>query len=217
MSATLAVSIATPLLAMAGVLFGLWLGHRRWRVEQTQKVASHFDDNLRQTYLELWDVVEDVHLRMRSAVTGLSPGEFGGLIADVNNFMIRKGLFIERKDRYLVLEYLFWTNEFLRRVVSSEEGRAYIAVSMAHSDLSPRVDELALIADRAEALRSELRERIRQVVGAPSSQGWSPTERPSEDLKHKMQKLVEQVQEAQRPANLEVPPYRVDLDLNDSL
>ncbi|MEU1841166.1 hypothetical protein [Micromonospora chersina] len=204
MNTTLAVSIASPLLALGGVLFGLWLGHKRWRVEQTQKEGSRFDGDLKATYLELWSVVEDVHLTMRNRVVGLLPEEFGGLIADVNNFMIRKGLFIERKDRYLVLEYLFWTNEFLRRMVASGEGRAYVAISLQHDELAPRVDELRLIAERAERLRNALRQRIRQVVGAPPSTGWSPDERPSDDLKRKMQELVDEVQATQQTRNVQV-------------
>jgi hypothetical protein len=213
---TLAVSIGTPLVALAGVLVGLWLGHKRWKVEQAQKENSRFDGDLKDTYVELWNVVEDVHLTMRNSPTGLTPAEFGGLIADVNNFMIRKGLYIERPDRYLVLEYLFWTNEFLRRVVASGEGRAYVAVSLAHDDLAPQIDELGLISDRAEALRNRLRQRIRQVVGAPPSSGWSPDERPSDDLKVKMQQLVDEVRAGQRsqisPTDTELPGFRTDLD-----
>lgn len=194
MALTLVLSLASPVLALGGVVLGLWLGQRRWKAEQVQKDRSTYENNLRATYLELWDIVEDVHIKMRNSTVGLSAEEFGGHIADVNNFMIRKGLYIERKDRYLVLEYLFWTNEFLRRVVSSDEGRAYIVMSLANDELPSMVQELELIRKKADQLRSALRARIRLVVGAPSSEGWTPDERPSEQLMQQMQELAIEVE-----------------------
>jgi hypothetical protein len=205
---TLVVSLGSPVLALGGVLLGLWLGQRRWKVEQIQKDRSTYDNNLRATYLELWDIVEDAHIKMRNSTVGLSAEEFGGHIADVNNFMIRKGLYIERKDRYLVLEYLFWTNEFLRRVVSSDEGRAYVAISLANDELPSMVEELELISQKADQLRSSLRTRIRLVIGAPSSNGWNPAERPSAQLISQMQELAASVQsgrEARRQPILRPP------------
>jgi hypothetical protein len=217
MSPTLLVSLASPLLALGGVILGLWLGQRRWKAEQAQDERSTYENNLRATYLELWDVVEDVHITMRNSAVGLSPEEFGGLIADVNNFMIRKGLFIERKDRYLVLEYLFWTNEFLRRVVSSNEGRAYIAISLANDELPSMVQELELISRKSEELRSALRARIRLIVGAPSSEGWSPDERPSVHLMQQMQQLATEAEsiKAVKQQSLRPPPGGYTSEIDD--
>lgn len=210
MTPALWIAIVGPLLALAGVLLGLWLGQKRWKAEQLQKERTKYDENLKATYLELWDVVEEVHIKMRSGLVGFTAEEFGGLIADVNNFMIRKGLFIERQDRYLVLEYLFWTNEFLRRVVSSKEGRAYVLHSLSSDEMPTHVEELHQISEKAEELRGRLRARIREVIGAPHSDGWNPEEQPSEDLKGKLQQLAEAAEEERERRRSAVfePPER---------
>ncbi|MGW5514374.1 hypothetical protein [Nocardia africana] len=108
---------------------GLWLGERRRRRDQTRQDNARYQDGLRDAYLELWDIVEDAHLKMRACLDDLTPETFSGLLADVSGFMIRRGTFIESGDRQLVLEYLFWTNEYMR--IASSSVRAITKVHLS--------------------------------------------------------------------------------------
>lgn len=104
----LVLGVLGPVLGLLGVGLGVWIGHRQWERDFAKKNAESFESHLRDAYFGLWDVVEDAHLKMGSALDELTPEVFSGFLADVNNFMIRHGLYIQRDDRLLVLEYLFW-------------------------------------------------------------------------------------------------------------
>jgi len=205
-----------PVLGLLGTVFGVWLGHRQWKQEAARTDAASFQEHLREAYFKLWDVVEEAHLKMRGALDGLTPEVFSGFLADVNNFMIRHGLYIEREDRTLVLEYLFWTNEYLRILSQSPRGRALLEVSLAvvtdaeGRQLSSNVALLSEVQDRAQDLRNRLRSRIRDVVGAPPSDAWDIDKQTSEDLLTKLTELVDIVERRQtredRPPNLILRP-----------
>jgi hypothetical protein len=171
-----------PIIGLVGTVLGLWLGQRQWRQERTDREKGQFDGKLKDAYYELWFVVEYAHLRMRDSLSGISAENFSGHLADVNNFMIKHGLYIERDDRYLVLQYLFWTNEYLRRLAIEPRGAQYILASLTHDGLSTKIDLLGEVQSQAEVLRNELRQRVRAVVGAPKSDAWCQDHRPSRDL-----------------------------------
>lgn len=88
-----------PVLGLVGTALGIWIGQNRWKREQSTKEEALYKDNVRSTYLELWNVVEEAHIKMRESLDGLTAERFSGFMADVNNFMIRRGLYIERQDR----------------------------------------------------------------------------------------------------------------------
>lgn len=192
------LAVLGPVLGLIGTGLGLWIGHRRGKTESALKEQEAFQGNLRAAYFSLWDVVEDAHLKMRSALDGLTAEVFSGFLADVNNFMIKHGLYIERDDRLLVLEYLFWTNEYLRVLTQSPRGKAAVLASLVHSadqglEFGDRVRMLEELQERAVELRNQLRARIRQVVGAPPSTAWSPEHGPSKQLLEKLNRLTEDV------------------------
>lgn len=193
-------------------MLGLLVGQRRWKKEQIKQEKKKYDDGLQETYLELWDVVEDAHMKMRQSLVGeANPARASAFVADVNNFMIRKGLYIERRDRFLVLEYLFWTNEYLRILASSPSGRAAILTSLAHDDELPaNIMMLKEVENKAQALRNELRDRIRSVIGAPPSSGWSSEIRPSDDLLGKLAVLTEEVSKRVKEAQSTRPELTLD-------
>ncbi len=199
------LAVLAPVLGLTGTALGLWLGERRWKRDSQRKEAEGFQVNLRQAYFGLWDIVEDAHLKMRAALEGLTAEVFSGFLADVNNFMIKHGLYITRDDRILVLEYLFWTNEYLRVLAQSPRGRALVEMSMAYTTredggLGMQVQVLEELQDRAQELRNLLRSRIREVVGAPPSDAWSSGHQPSAELLEKLDSLVSAVEKRQEDA-----------------
>jgi len=194
-------ALLAPIIGLVGTLLGVWIGHRRWRYEQANRERRKLREEQQATYLELWDVVETCHVEMRNADGFDDPRTFSGFIADVNNFMIRRGLFIEAEDRNLVLEYLFWTYEFIRRAAETLEGRAALEVTaMYPSEFPSRIEMLGEVRDRAEQLRDKLRNRVRQVLGAGDTTPFPKGEPPSAGLSAKLRQLSEEVARRQREA-----------------
>lgn len=200
------LGIAGPILTFAGVAVGLWLGERRWKREQARQDTARFESGLREAYLELWEVVESTHLKMRASLDGLSPEVFSGMLADVNGFMFRRGIFIEPADRELVLEYLFWINEYMRIAATSARERYLLETSARLDEIPTSVAVLGELAGRTKILRERLRARIRQVAGAPITVGEHPTQ-PSVQLLAQLKSLVDELETRPRPsARLVIPP-----------
>ena len=180
---TVALAVLGPVLALLGVLFGLWLGHRRWQAEQAAKEKADESRHTREAYLGLWAVVSETERQIRDARNpGMTSSQFAALMADVNNYLLAQGLWIQRKDRYLVLEYLFWTSQFITLVLSDSTARDYLLISAVYDGLPRKLNVASEALKRSDELRSQLRERIRTVIGAPGNDGWSDEVRPSEAL-----------------------------------
>ena len=110
---TVFLAVLGPVLGLGGVLTGLWVGERRAKREVLRDDAKIYREKLVATYLELWDVVEDIHVRMReSALLGISATSFSGLLADVNNFMIRRGAFTKEATAILYWSICFGRTSF---------------------------------------------------------------------------------------------------------
>lgn len=94
------------------------------------------------------------------------------------------------------------TNEYLRILAQSPHGRALIEITMATGDwnapdnreLGTQVGVLEEVQERAQALRNQLRARIREVVGGPPSDAWSSDHKPSHDFLIKLDALMDAVQ-----------------------
>ncbi len=148
-----------------------------------------YRSKLIETYLELWDVVNDTQQQMRRALSdGLEPRDRAKLIGGANDFMIRAGIFIERQDRILVLDYLACTNEYFD-ILAKRGDPNELFVSMPHYELDSNVSQMIGAQERADVLRDELRERVRLVAGMKDSGGWSPDVKPSRDLVLRLRQL----------------------------
>ncbi|MEC3919410.1 hypothetical protein [Nocardia sp. CDC160] len=218
---SIAVAIIGPAMALVGVLAGLWVGEHRWRREQARLDSAKFKGLQQDAYLELWGVVEEVQLKMRAALEELGPETFSGLLTDVNSFVIRHGVYIEDSDRQLVLEYLFWLNEYLRLLAKSPRGRELIELTAPHGisawDFGGRLELIGELENRINRLRDQLRERIKQIVGAEPNR--SSTVRPSAALLVQLRSLVEELESARKTSPMlertdthEEPDIEVDWD-----
>ncbi len=148
------IAILSPFLGFLGTILGIYIGQRRWKREQNADNSSQYQEKLREAYLELWDIVQDVHIEMRSAFGDEAEDKLSEFVAKTNNFMIRRGLYIERQDRYLVLEYLFYTHEFLRQISGTPEGRSALITSIPIADIPADVVLLGQVKIKAEDLRA---------------------------------------------------------------
>lgn len=100
-----------------------------------------------------------------------------------------KSLWITREDRFLVLEYLFWVNQFLALIVTDPQGRDLAVTSTIYEGLPRKLNVAKEALERSEALRSHLRDRVRTVVGFPPSEAWADSVRPSRTLVAQLEQL----------------------------
>ncbi len=211
---TVMLAIVGPLIALAGVVAGLWLGQRQWKAEQARKDAEEareqrdtFIENERRAYSGLWELTARTQEEMRGALEALTPQRFSGLLADLNAYMLREGLYIERQDRFLTIEYLFWVNEYFRILATSDRS-GDLLTTMAHEGLDTQVALLDEMLNRANGVRNALRARIRDKLGAPDSSAWDDGVRPSDELIRKLEELNEHLAASRgiETASLAEPP-----------
>lgn len=178
-------------MALAGVLFGLWIGQRRWRTEQDQKQQAKFLENRMDAYIELWDVVEQLNTQLREiGFFPYEPKDFLASLSGVNNFMLRKGLFIEQDDRYLVLDYLSSTFEFLQEVAGDHQAAHLLQSSFVVGAEPALLKELIAIDRRNRDQREKLKARIREVLEVPApSQPLRDSDGPPAALLARIERL----------------------------
>lgn len=75
-------------------LLGIVVGYYQWKRSQVQKRYDAFVDENRTTYRELWNKLEDVHVKLRTNDVTLE--SFRNLVTDVNSFIL---LFILTRPR----------------------------------------------------------------------------------------------------------------------
>lgn len=183
------LALAGPLLGLCGVITGLWLGERRWKRDAARDDTKLYRDKLVTTYFELWEIVNVTNEQMRQALSdGIDAHARAKLIANVNDFMLRAGIYIERQDRILVLDYLSCTHEYFNLLAGS--GREdELFMSMPHDDLAQHVEGAIRAQGRADALRNALRERVQVIAKMNRSGGWDPGIKPSRELVAKLRGL----------------------------
>ena len=174
---------------------------------------EEFIKNERHAYAGLWDVTARTQEEMRGALDSLTPERFSGMLADVNSYMLREGLYIERDDRLLTIEYLFWVNEYLRIVATTHRGD--VLSSMVHEGLPHNVTLIDEVLDRANELGVPFAAGS-TTSSTPESSGWDDSKKPSEDLLEKLRGLNAQIaNERMLPGPHLEPPegfLRLDVD-----
>ena len=92
-------TVIPALIALAGTVMVAFIGYRQWKRQQDSSRQSEYRTQRQQTYKELWEKLEDVHVRLRTEVVG--GYEFSSLVRDVNSFILKRGLYLEKDDREL--------------------------------------------------------------------------------------------------------------------
>jgi hypothetical protein len=110
------------LIALIGTVLAILVGYRQWKRQQQTTREGEFRSQKQQTYKELWEKLEDVHVRLRTGA--VSSDEFHCLIRDVNSYILKRGLYLERDDQQLANQYLSKVREFTDLVAECDSGDA---------------------------------------------------------------------------------------------
>ena len=157
-------AVAT-LIALVGSVLAILVGYRQWKRQQQTTREGEFRSQKQQTYKELWEKLEDVHIRLRTGV--VSSDEFRSLIRDVNSYILKRGLYLEKEDQQLANQYLSKVREFTDLVAACDSGDAKEAVSKTaeiQSDVIPNVRDSGKIQTEVNQIREEILVRYRRAI-----------------------------------------------------
>ncbi|HXC95470.1 MAG TPA: hypothetical protein VNU92_07205 [Edaphobacter sp.] len=160
-------SAIPALIALTGTTLTIFVGYRQWKGQQDASRNNDFQTERQRTYKELWEKLEDLHVRLRTEVVGGE--EFHTIIRDINSYMLKRGLYLETDDQTLANEYLSKVREFTGVVAASDSADAKAAVSDTRA-FSPAftssVQKLAKIQTEVDQIRGKLVARYRAVLSA---------------------------------------------------
>jgi hypothetical protein len=153
------------LIALIGTVLAVLIGYRQWKRQQDTSRENDFRTQKQQTYKDLWEKLEDVHVRLRTEVVG--GDEFHSLVRDVNSFILKHGLYLEEEDQTLANEYLSKVRDFTNLVAACDSEDAKSALS-ATARIPPAVVRFAQESGRVQAevnqIREELLVRYRKIL-----------------------------------------------------
>jgi hypothetical protein len=153
------------LVALIGTVLAILIGYRQWKRQQETTRESEFRTQKQQTYKELWEMLEDVHVRLRTEV--VESDEFSSLIRGVNSYILKRGLYLENDDQALANQYLAKVREFTNQVASSDSADAKQAVHDTETiptKIILNVRELGKIQAEVNQIREEILVRYRKVL-----------------------------------------------------
>jgi hypothetical protein len=150
-------TVIPSLIALTGTVAVALVGYRQWKRQQDTSRESDYRTQRQQTYKELWEKLEDIHVRLRTEEVG--GDEFSSLVRDVNSFILKRGLYLERDDQDLANCYLSKVREFTDLVRACGSPEAKISMSKTET-LPPPVVQFAQESGRIQGEVNELREQL---------------------------------------------------------
>jgi hypothetical protein len=158
------------LIALIGTVLTILIGYRQWRRQQETSRDGDFRTQKQQTYKELWEKLEDVHVRLRFEDVGHE--EFSSLVRDVNSYILKRGLYLEKDDQTLANQYLSKVREFTNRVAACDSTEAKEAIGLTQAipeQVTQNVKELAKVQTETNQIREKILIRYRTVVSGDIS------------------------------------------------
>jgi len=158
------------LIALVGTVLAILIGYRQWKRQQDAARVSEFRTEKQKTYKELWEKLEDVHVRLRTG--SVEGGEFHSLVRDVNSYILKRGLYLEGDDQALANQYLSKVCEFTSLVASCDSADAKEIVqstAIIPPEVIQSVRELDKIQTEVSQIREEIIVRYRKVLTSSNS------------------------------------------------
>jgi hypothetical protein len=158
-------TVIPALIALAGTILVAFVGYRQWKRQQDSSRGSDYRSQRQQTYKELWEKLEDVHVRLRTEAVG--GDEFSSLVRDVNSFILKRGLYLEKDDQDLANQYMSKVREFTELVAACDSPEAKMAVNKTGAIPAAVVryaQESGKLQSEVDAIREELLVRYRKVL-----------------------------------------------------
>lgn len=152
------IKILTALIGLAGTLGVAYFGYRQWRGGQRASSRSELVATKRQTYQELWKMVETVHSDLRADPKKHLPSLKRQMVA-INSYILQNEIYLADGDHQLVDSYLQSLGDMVSWI--QQEGDSAMKAAMEDTAAIPR-DAIAIA--RTYELRDKLKARIRRVL-----------------------------------------------------
>lgn len=153
------------LIALLGTILTAFLGYRQWKKTQQASRQANFLQEKQQTYKALWEMVENVHVHLRTKEA--EPKQFREMLTEVNSFILQKSIYLDPDIHQ-------WTNEYLNCVRDLKAAVAASGNPAAQQDFavtaiglpadSPSLRELAVLMEKTTDFRDRILGRCRDVL-----------------------------------------------------
>lgn len=156
------VAIATALLALSGVLAGIFVGVRRWKVERGDARSAQFTKDRQAAYRELWDSIQalDVFLRDES----LSADAAGLRVREINAALIRHALYVQAADRDQMAKYVAALVSYQKLISADPVAHASFSDTAAGLPAGVTLRQIFAARDELTAMQEALADRVRRVL-----------------------------------------------------
>ena len=159
--------IALPaLIALAGTALTAFIGYRQWKLSQDNSQRNKFQLDRQAAYTKLWDMLESIHVRLRTDQVGKR--EFEELVTEVNSFLLKNSLYIEKVDTVLASQYLdsvFRLNNLIAKSRTKPIQRVWAKTGPLDPDVLDKHIELRCAWEEVDKYRDKLVTNFRKVRG----------------------------------------------------
>jgi hypothetical protein len=93
------------------------LAYRQWKKQPEKTLKAEYLKNKQLVYKELWEKLEDIHVRLRTEIMGKP--EFRNSIIEINSYILRNQIFLEDTDQEQTNEYLKTIYELAKVIKAS--------------------------------------------------------------------------------------------------
>lgn len=156
------VAIVTALLALAGVLAGIFVGIRRWKVERRDVRHAQFTKDRQAAYRELWDSIQALDLFLRD--DAMSPSEAELRVRQINVTLIRHALYIQASDRDQMAAYVAALVSYQKIISVDPAALADFGKTSARPPTFGTLPEIFEARDKLTALGEALAARVREIL-----------------------------------------------------
>jgi len=160
------IKTAIPaLIALLGTLAAIFIGYRQWKSQRDQIRSQKFQEGRGLAYEQLWEKLEDVHLKVRTDSVGRR--EFDELVKGVNAYVLKNSLYVEKADSKLTTEYLGSVWKVSQLVAKSKDKRIkkeWAVTSPLPADALDEYKELQAAWNVVDELRDKLVSRFQNIL-----------------------------------------------------
>lgn len=158
-------SLLPAIVALIGTLVVALLGYRQWKRGQDSARSAEFRSEKQKVYKELWERIENIHVRLRTL--SIDAQQFNSFLTEVNSYVLRNELFLEKDLQRLVNDYLKKLREFTVLVTRSNSKSAISALEATAeipSEIVETLPALARVQSEANSFREQILARCRKAL-----------------------------------------------------
>ncbi len=129
--------------------------------------AQQFSDERRSVYVQMWNMLEDVHVKLRTETLG--EATFDQLVTMVNAFSLKNSLYLEKDHGALVslyLEEVFRLSQLVAQSRNKRLQRKWAITDRLPPDVTEEYEEIRSAWAKVDKARDTLVTEFRRVLQA---------------------------------------------------